>query len=131
MAMNTKQAMERVKRMIALKREQAGHAHRYKNLPEIAKLDADVKALNLAKAGLEMLAGDRVFCVTCEGSGEVPYGSTRGGYYEPPEALYGECPICEGYGHTIGAEIIEEYGRWPTEEEAGETVASRYEDEGY
>lgn len=68
-------------------------------------------------------------CPTCEGSGEICPGQTKGTYWTPPEPLpMTDCPVCKGSGEITR----DDYDNWcpspPSEDEAAEMLMERIHD---
>lgn len=76
-----------------------------------------VTALEHGIMGAEIIAGERVECLTCEGTGEVCLGDTGYSYHAPPEPVFHVCTVCDGWGWALKRETLEEWGEWPTEQQ--------------
>ncbi len=66
-----------------------------------------------------------VECRPCEGTGEICVGHDGGSFHHPPEPIEATCPICEGEGMVLESDILAEWERWPTAEDAVELANDR------
>ena len=61
-----------------------------------------------------------VECPHCEGAGEVQIDTWPGTYWQPPEAVFGPCPECNGTGSVD--EVVPLIDEEDIDEWIGETV---------
>ena len=133
MRISNAKATEIMRAMLAQAKQQRGIMgwQQSYGVSEIRSAMDEIQALHRAVMALELLSGVRVDCNVCQGTGEVCIGHTSGSYWNPPDPVEDECPICEGWGHYNKREVHEEWDGPPCAEAAIEMLAESYVEREY